>query len=219
MNQQTRVRRFDTWAKCYDHSIRDDGFPFDGYEQVLDEITRAAGAQCGMKILDIGIGTGNLAARFTALGCDVWGIDFSAEMLAKAREKLPQAILVHADLLGDWPIVIHHRFDRIVSAYVLHEFDLSTKVKLLQRLIERHLAKKGRIITGDIAFPTSEIRDKAQRKWADLWDEEEFYWAADETKNACENAGLHVTYKQISSCGSVFVIEPALSACLHGKKS
>ncbi|HED04362.1 MAG TPA: class I SAM-dependent methyltransferase [Candidatus Fraserbacteria bacterium] len=149
--------------------MQDDvSFPFDGYEQVLDEITRAAGARCGMKILDLGVGTGNLAARFAALGCDIWGIDFSAEMLVKAIEKLPQAVLVQADLLSDWPTELDHRFDRIVVAYVLHEFDLSTKVKLLQGLTERHLAAQGRIVVGDIAFPTSGARDQARRKCADL---------------------------------------------------
>ena len=174
----------------------------------MDEITRAASAQCGMEVLDLGVGTGNLAARFTALGCGIWGIDFSAEMLAKAIEKLPQAVLVQADLLSDWPTEPDHRFDRIVAAYVLHEFDLSTKVKLLQRLTERHLAVKGHIVVGDIAFPTSGARDLARRKCADLWDEEEYYWAADEATDTCESAGLQVRYKQISSCGGVFVIEP-----------
>jgi putative AdoMet-dependent methyltransferase len=209
MDQQRRVQLFDGWAEHYDQSIQEDGdFPFDGYEQVLDEITRATCAQFGMKVLDLGIGTGNLATRFADLGCDMWGIDFSAEMLAKALEKLPQAVLVQADLLSDWPTELDHRFDRIVSAYVLHEFDLLTKVKLLQRLTENYLAANGRIVVGDIAFPTSSARDQAQKKWSDLWDEAEYYWAADETADTCESAGLQVTYKQISSCGGVFVIEP-----------
>jgi putative AdoMet-dependent methyltransferase len=204
-----RVWLFDDWAEHYDQSVQDDGgFPFDGYEQVLDEITRAAGAQGGMKVLDLGVGTGNLATRFAALGCDIWGIDFSAEMLAKAIEKLPQAVLVQADLLSDWPRELDYRFDRIVSAYLLHEFDLSTKVKLLRGLTERHLAVKGCIVVGDIAFPTSGARDQARRKWADLWDEEEYYWAADEVADTCERVGLQVTYKQVSSCGGVFVITP-----------
>ena len=127
---------------------------------------------------------------------------------AKAVEKLPQAALVQADLLSDWPTELDHRFDRIVSSYVLHEFDLSTKMKLLQKLTGRHLAAKGRIVVGDIAFPTSAARDQARRKWADLWDEEEYYWAADEVADICESAGLQVTYKQISSCGGVFIVEP-----------
>ncbi len=209
MNYQHRIRLFDDWAEHYDDSIQDDGsFPFDGYEQVLDEITRAAAAQSGMKVLDLGVGTGNLAARFWALGCDLWGLDFSARMLAQAREKLPHAVLVQADLLGDWPAELERRFDRIVAAYVLHEFDLPTKVDLLRRLAKGHLAPDGRIVVGDIAFATTAVREQAHSQWADGWDEGEYYWAADETADVCARAGLQVTYKQVSSCGGVFVIEP-----------
>jgi putative AdoMet-dependent methyltransferase len=212
MNQKDRVQLFNGWAQHYDRSIHADGnFPFDGYERVLDAVVRTARAQPGMTILDLGIGTGNLAARFVRLGCDVWGIDFSSEMLAKVRKKLSQVVLVQADLLNGWPAELDRRFDRIVSGYVLHEFDLSTKVRLLQRLTQRHLAGRGSIVIGDIAFPTSQARERAHRKWLDLWDEEEHYWVADEAVGACKSVGLQVTYKQISSCGGVLVVETILS--------
>jgi len=45
-------------------------------------------------------------------------------MLAQARVRLPQAHLVQADLLAAWPLATRPLFDRIVAAYVLHEFDL-----------------------------------------------------------------------------------------------
>jgi putative AdoMet-dependent methyltransferase len=212
MNQRHRIQLFDDWAEHYDQSVQGDGdFPFDGYEQVLDEVTKVTHAQSGMKVLDLGIGTGNLAARFADLGCDIWGIDFSAEMLAKALEKLPQAVLIQAGLLDVWLAELDHRFDRIVSGYVLHEFDLPTKVGLLQQLAQCHLAANGQIVIGDIAFPTTQARERAHQRWIDLWDEEEYYWAADETIRACKSVGLQVTYKQISSCGSVFAIERTVS--------
>jgi hypothetical protein len=44
----------------------------------------------------------------------------------------------------------------------------------------------------------------------DSWDEEEHYWAADEVVGACKDAGLQVSYKQVSSCGGVLVIVPIL---------
>jgi hypothetical protein len=48
------------------------------------------------------------------------------------------------------------------------------------------------------------------------WDEDEHYWAADETISACEQAGLRATYQQVSSCGGVFAITPKRSIQLAG---
>ena len=96
-----------------------------------------------MTILDIGIGTGTLAKRFCELGCQVYGVDFSREMLEKARKKLPQVELFRADLLGEWPAELRRNFERIVSAYVLHEFDLPTKIRVIRKLLDNGLADGG----------------------------------------------------------------------------
>ena len=120
---------------------------------------------------------------------------------------MPQVKLVQADLLGDWTKEIPSPFDRIVSAYVLHEFSLEEKITILQKSIANCLLKDGYLVIADIAFPDREIRTAAYQYWADVWDEEEYYWAADETRIACEHAGLHATYEQVSICGGVFTIK------------
>ena len=201
-----RTQLFDAWAQHYDASLAstDGDFPFDGYERILDEVVALAEVGPGMRILDLGIGTGNLARRFVQQGCEVWGVDFSAEMLAKARVKLPQVHLVQADLLTKWPADIALPFDRIVSSYVLHEFTLENKIAVLRRAIP-YLVPKGIILVGDIALPTVAIREATiQRVYGDSWDDDEWYWAADEAIAACENAGLHTTYRQMSRYGGIF---------------
>jgi putative AdoMet-dependent methyltransferase len=155
-----------------------------------------------MRILDLGIGTGNLAARFVDKGCEVWGLDFSAEMLAQAHAKLPQASLVQADLLSDWTTDLQQSFDRVVSAYVFHEFDLETKLRLLRQILSRCLLPGGLVLIADIAFPDVDTRAAASQHWQ--WDEDEYYWSADETVSACERVGLHAEYEQVSSCAGVF---------------
>jgi cyclopropane fatty-acyl-phospholipid synthase-like methyltransferase len=202
-----RVDLFDRWSETYDRSVLDECGVHAGYDDVLEAIVRAADARLGMRVLDLGIGTGNLAQRFVALGCAVWGIDFSPAMLALAEAKLPEAILVQADLRDDWPSELDGLYDRIVSSYVLHEFSLETKVRLLERLATRHLAEGGRVVVGDISFPSVQARVDAG---ADHWDEEEHYWAADETLAACAPVGLRFSYTQVSTCGGVYVFEPAL---------
>ncbi len=205
MQDSDRTQLFDRWAEHYDATVTGggDAFPFAGYEQVLDAAVDLAAVQPGLRILDLGIGTGNLAARFLELGCEVWGMDFSAEMLAQARAKWPELHLIEADLRAEWPVAVPRPFERVVSAYVLHEFDLVTKVAILQRAVE-FLAPDGWILIADIAFPTVAVRSAAAQQWAEWWDPEEHYWAADETRVACEAVGLQVRYQQVSPCGGVF---------------
>ncbi|MFA5873287.1 MAG: class I SAM-dependent methyltransferase [Anaerolineales bacterium] len=204
-NNRFPSSEFDDWAETYDRSVLDyQQFPFDGYEMVLDAAVTLADAKPGLSVLDLGTGTGNLALRFAALGCDLWCTDFSATMLEKARQKLPAAHFVLHDLRGDWPPELNRPFDRIVSAYVFHHFELDEKVRILCGLLP-HLAPGGRIVLGDIAFPNRATLEQVKAEAGDEW-EEEFYWQADETVPALENLGFKVEYTQVSACAGIFCI-------------
>jgi putative AdoMet-dependent methyltransferase len=197
---------FDEWAMTYDASVAVDQFPFYGYENVLNKIIALADAKPGLSILDLGTGTGNLASRFTALGCNLWCIDFSAPMLERAHQKLPAAHCLLHDLRGGWPAELNRTFDRIASAYVFHHFELAEKVRILLGLLP-HLAQGGCIVIGDIAFPSQAALEQVKIKAGDEW-EEEFYWLADQTLPALQKMNLQVEYVQISSCAGVFTLLP-----------
>jgi len=49
-------------------------------------------------LLDVGCGTGRLTAALMARGVDVIGVDNSEEMLALARERCPEALLLKQDM-------------------------------------------------------------------------------------------------------------------------
>lgn len=209
---KTGKELFNTWAANYDQSLAAGTAPisFEGYEDVLAETVVLAKVAPGMSVLDLGTGTGNLAARFVMVGCEVWGMDFSENMLAKAQQKLSSLHPVLADLRDEtWPQSLTRRFDRIVSAYVWHDFNLTYKMELLRRLTEQFLASQGRVVIADIAYPDQTARTQAGGYWGRLWSEAEHYWAADQTIVACKAIGLSCTYQQISSCAGVFVIEMA----------
>jgi putative AdoMet-dependent methyltransferase len=207
VSARDREQLFNDWADSYDDetSAPQHPFPHGGYDLVLAEVVKQAVVAPGQSVLDLGIGTAKLAVKLAALGCCIWGLDFSSEMLAQARARLPDAVLVQADLRDEWPPLLERRFDRIVSSYVLHEFDLDAKVVILRRAAA-HLVTGGRIVIGDIAFGTVEERAASRSRWYERWDNNEWYWAADEAVVACREAGLHATYTQIARCGGVFTV-------------
>jgi putative AdoMet-dependent methyltransferase len=211
--ENNRSHLFNRWAKTYDEDLAssDDSFPHQGYEHVLDQTFHIASPQPSMRILELGIGTGNLAARFIQIGCSVYGLDLSFEMLAIARHKIPATHLIQADLLAGWPLDPQACFDLVVSAYVFHEFDFQTKIDLLKKATTNHLSPRGCILIADIAFPTIAARQQAHQKWAKWWDEDEHYWFADETIAACHALGLHGAFHQVSSCGGIFSFSHANS--------
>ena len=196
---------FDPWAESYDQDVvAYSDFPFAGYEQVLETVVAQADARPGMDVLDLGTGTGNLAIRFSMLGCNLWCTDFSETMLEKARAKLPEAKFFSHDLRAEWPSMLDRRFDRIVSGYVFHHFTLEKKVDLCRKLVNDHLAPKGRLVIADLSFLSLAAKDEFAKGIAD-W-EEEFYWLADESLEALKNTGLSVAYEQVSPCAGVYLI-------------
>jgi putative AdoMet-dependent methyltransferase len=197
---------FDAWADSYDVSTREDTiFPFDGYERVLATVIRQCAVRPGLSVLDLGSGTGNLAILFDQLGCDLWCTDFSTAMLEKARAKLPNAHFALHDLRADWPAEFDRRFDRIVSAYVFHHFELEKKVSLCKALATQRLVPNGKLVIADLSFSTQIALEDFKQK-IDDW-EDEFYWLADQSLAALRKIGLAVTYSQISSCAGVYTVQ------------
>ncbi|MHA1951355.1 MAG: methyltransferase domain-containing protein, partial [Candidatus Thorarchaeota archaeon] len=86
MSPERTPELFDAWAENYDYwiEISRDSFPFRGYDEVLDRIVDLSNPKPESKILDVGIGTGNLALKFVEFDCEIWGIDYSMRMLEKA---------------------------------------------------------------------------------------------------------------------------------------
>ena len=85
--------------------------------QALDELVRTLAVGPGTRLLDIGCGTGDLAARAVARGADVTGIDVASTMVAIARAKVPRArfLVGDAEALGFGP----GTFDAVACAFCI----------------------------------------------------------------------------------------------------
>lgn len=179
----TRSRHADRFnhdddADGYDDEVKDERHPIRaGYGAVLDWVAEGARGN----VLDLGVGTGNLAARLPG-GCQVTGVDISARMLSLARAKLPDADLVRDDLLayahdapGPW--------DTVVSTYALHHLEDDEKEALL-RVLAAKLTPGGRIAVGDLMFADAAERDALCEERPPLRDAvaEEYFWLVDRAR-------------------------------------
>lgn len=197
---------FDEWAEDYDPSRDSQGFPFAGYDEVRETVFRQCGAREGLSVLDLGVGTGTLTARLIEAGCRTCGVDLSPRMLEQARERCPDAELVCADLTAEWPSLLDRRYDRILSTYVFHHFDMPFKKELLMKLVEQTLAPSGRILIGDLAFPNAEEEARCLASTEYEHEEDEYFWNVEETEAELGRAGLEVRFARESFCAGVFLI-------------
>lgn len=89
MKEQAR-RQFDSWAHSYDRSVIQ-GLLFEpSYNLLTETLIRWVGSDGRRRrLLDVGCGTGTLAARVVGAGLpfEVVGLDYSETMCVKAEEK------------------------------------------------------------------------------------------------------------------------------------
>lgn len=83
--------------------------------------------QHGETILDLGCGTGDLAAELAKLGCKVVGIDASSEMLQDAKAKYPHISFIESDAHH---YVKSNMYDKVLSNAAMHWMkDIKTVIK------------------------------------------------------------------------------------------
>ena len=121
---------YDRWAASYD----DDGNPLLALEE--PEVDKALGDVAGLDVLDAGTGTGRHALHLAARGARVVAVDFSDQMLAKARAKRGADLVrfENHDLTRPLPY-LDASFDRVLSALVLeHVPDVAGFLRELGRV-------------------------------------------------------------------------------------
>ena len=184
----------DEEAAGYDEDVADESNPIRaGYGATLEWVVERAAVGIGDDVVDLGIGTANLAVRLPSCRRLV-GVDVSEQMLGLAKAKLhgsPSVELVHADLLEflDRPAT----FDAIVSTYAIHHLVAHEKATLIERAAAR-LAPGGRLVVGDLMASSRSavdgVRARLRHPDADSFFVEEFPWFVDETLAIFDGAGF-----------------------------
>lgn len=123
---------YDRWAVVYDH----DKNPMQALEEPI--VRAGVGDPSGLKVLDLGCGTGRHALWLAENGASVVAVDFSAGMLAEARCKVgaESVCFLQHDLHDRLPFA-EKQFDLIVSGLVLeHMRDLVSLFSEVRRVLK-----------------------------------------------------------------------------------
>jgi ubiquinone/menaquinone biosynthesis C-methylase UbiE len=188
------VDRFnhDTEAAGYDADVADESNPVrDGYAATLDWVIAQSAAKPSDVVLDLGTGTGNLAARLGPVARLVC-VDVSNRMLDVARRKLPAASeYVVADLLefGDRAPAC----DVVMSTYAMHHLIAEEKAVVLEALFGA-MRPGGRLAVGDLMVADAGMVSGLRRRLShpdveELFDDE-FPWFVDRAGRDLEGIGF-----------------------------
>jgi len=122
-----------------------------GYEELQEAVVAATAGAEATRVLELGTGTGETALRVRANHpeADWVGIDSSEAMLARARERLPEADLRLQRLEDALP---SGAFDLVVSALAVHHLDGAGKRDLFSR-VAGVLRPGGLFVLGDVVVP------------------------------------------------------------------
>lgn len=102
--------------------------------RIADQLTELLDLLGGERILDIGCGTANYTGLLASRGLDMTGLDISATMLARARDKHPGLPLLRASV-EDIPLP-DNCVDRVMCTLAIHHFpDLVTAFREVRRVL------------------------------------------------------------------------------------
>jgi bacillithiol biosynthesis cysteine-adding enzyme BshC len=113
--------RYDVWAESYDKSTA--RFEWTAPQFLLEAVTHHAPPAGFLRVLDVGVGTGQASVPYLEIGACVTALDVSPQMLQQAQSKYPQ---FHALIEHDfnYPLVEAglqaQSFDVILSCGALH---------------------------------------------------------------------------------------------------
>lgn len=126
----------------------DDVFPRHVAEHYTDKRTRLIKdlLPSGGLVLDVGCGTGQLAAAIAAEGYDVFGVDLSASMVAKARQRGLAG--TYAGVTTALPFA-DNSFDLALTVATLHHLETAERVAATVSEMARVVKRGGFVVLWD----------------------------------------------------------------------
>ncbi|AZR73638.1 hypothetical protein BBF96_09710 [Anoxybacter fermentans] len=194
----------DSQAENYDEMVRSNinDYIRENYFEILDRVIELADFKQGMKVLEIGIGTGLLTERMPE-GLKIFGIDISEKMMEKVREKKLSVQLTKGSFC-DIPFS-DNSFDRILSTFAFHHLTPEEKEIAFVEM-DRVLRPQGCIVIGDFMFENDEQKNKLIERFinedrTDMLEEfeDEYFTNIEDAISNLERLGYEVGYERGST--------------------
>lgn len=147
--------------------------------------------QAGERILDVGCGEGRLTARLAQIGCEVVGIDGSAEQIAAAQARGLTAMVMDGQQL-----TFEHAFDAVFSNAALHWMK---QAEAVIAGVRRALRENGRFVAemgghGNVAIIRSVLHEALRQRGIDPQTVDPWYFPTpDDYQAKLEAHGFRVT--------------------------
>ena len=138
------------------------GERFGFVSQLAEDLVGLLDPRPGERIVDLGCGTGTLAARIAACGADVLGIDADASMVEAARAQHPE---LRFEVVSAYDFTLESPVDAVFSNAALHWM---TRPEDVLRRVAAALRPGGRFVAemggaGNVATVESALRDALAR--------------------------------------------------------
>jgi len=198
MDACAKTWNFDEMAERYDEMTASSSTYYARYDDVLDAVVEVAMVSPGKRVLDLGVGTGNLAIRCLDLGAEVVGLDPSEAMLAKAREKVGRNRAVElARVEEPFPRIPYpgSSFDAVVSTYAFHHVPHASKPGSVREMV-RVIRPGGIWVMGDLMFEDEEAERSALREYE--WLEEEYFARIEDLRLRFGELGMELRSRQFT---------------------
>lgn len=208
LNIEDKLRKdlFDSWSINYNKSIiksEEEGtYPFAGYSKIKYQILDIISKKTTAKILDMGIGTGQITSPLYDLGYEITGVDLSEKMINIAQKKMPKAIFV-CDSFYNSLERLNDQYDFIIFNYSIHHLDYESQINLLIRL-NKYLKYQAKILIGDVSTFNLVDMENLHLKYEPIWDDEEYYPINEIYIKSKLNELYEISYNKINEVSGIF---------------
>ncbi|MBU9710256.1 class I SAM-dependent DNA methyltransferase [Evansella tamaricis] len=198
------VELFDRWAESYDSTVSgmDEEYKevFENYGAILQNVANRVHG----RIIEFGVGTGNLTKFILAKTDEYTGVEPSEKMRNAASEKLPNTKIISGDFINFPVPVTDQPVDAFVSSYAFHHLTDGEK-QIAANKYGSLLKTGGKVVFADTIFMNGDhhgqmIRDAEKRHFFNLAEDlkTEYYTTIPTLTTIFENAGFDVSFQSMN---------------------